>query len=151
LTRLLQDDFRDWQAQGLGVDWTPRSVVVFDQIGSDFLAFRRRRRPSKNLILYIDHETVFYEPLASIRLLDHLQHQFPSPKRGQTAFEAFIVSEPAADAADEPDVIVEHPKFGRGRILKRDESNKRAKWTVEFDDGQTRVLLADFLEVVTEA
>jgi hypothetical protein len=53
-----------------------------------------------------------------------------------------------ASPPDEELTIVEHPKFGRGKITARKGTGDRIMWDVEFDTGDARTMMASYLTIL---
>lgn len=150
LTQYLQEELEEQRQRGRPIRWSPDRVVVFDEDNANFLAFGRGTPPSSDAILFIDHEGVWTDPPIDTTLRSYLKSEaegFGGDIAKLEPFVAEVRDEPSAQGEESEDLLVRHAKFGRGRIIDKDEGGKHAKWTVEFDDGQTRKLLARFLEV----
>jgi hypothetical protein len=150
LTRYLQEELEEQRERGYPIRWSPDTVVVFDEDNANFLAFDRRTAPDSDAILFIDHEGVWTDPPTKMTLRSYLKSEadrFEGDIDKLEPFAAEVRDVPAAESGESDDVFVRHAKFGRGRIIEKDAGGKHEKWTVEFEDGETRVLLARFLEV----
>jgi hypothetical protein len=150
LTQGLRGEILDLIDQGYRPEWSYRQAVAFDYDNGNYLAFRKGTGRTSDAILFVDHEAGgFVETPAPMTLREYLD-----PEEKVTIdddlepFTARFFSKPDDPPEEEPELIVEHGKFGRGRVVERDETGAKAKWNVEFEDGTTRKLLADFLTPV---
>lgn len=155
LTKQVRAEIAELADRGHRPSWNYGLAVAFDYDNGNFLAVHKNTERTSDAILFLDHEGGgFVEAPIKMTLGDYLdpRGEYLDPT-GEVIVDAdlepFTADIYSAPDEEQPPTIVEHTKFGRGQVIDRDETGTRSKWTVEFEDGTTKKLLADFLEVLS--
>ncbi|MEZ4385533.1 MAG: hypothetical protein R3A79_29720 [Nannocystaceae bacterium] len=117
--------------------------VAFDYDNGNFLAFHRGSERAATSYQLLDHEES-YRSGPSGDLGERLARLIDEDITDSTPGFAVILDD--TPPAPEPDAAwVTHAKFGRGSVTRTEPTSRGDKLTIDFEDGETRTLLARFV------
>lgn len=152
LTMGLREDMQEHIESGRSPDWVPTQWVIFEEDDGNLLGFRVGSPRDTTSIAMFDHEGNYLAPPIAMDLSDRVMPYLEEVGEDidLLPFEPLVERERRlrhSEPEEIPDTVVSHPKFGRGKVVEMDQKNRLEKWTVAFDDGETRKLLRRFLTV----
>lgn len=156
----LTEQFREAvEEAGSEPRYNPDGWVIFEEDNANYLGFSTSAPRDQQSYFLFDHEGVYTDTPIELSLAERLRDlirdsggdDHPDSTKDFDPFEVTLIhpkpKKPRDSSLDE-EIFVEHPKFGRGQVLSKDDTGKHEKWEVEFDSGETKLLVAKFLEVV---
>jgi hypothetical protein len=156
----LTEEFRETvQDAGQEPRYNPDGWMVFENDNANYLGFPTDAERDQQTAYLFDHEGAYTDTPIPLSLAERLREfirgaggdDHPDSAKEVDPFEVTLIHpapKVSKSAKLDEEIHVEHPTFGRGLVLSKDDTGKHEKWKVEFDGGETKLLVAKFLDVV---
>jgi len=155
----LTEQFRELVSEGdQEPRYNPEGWMIFEKDNGSYLGFPNDADSDQQAVYLFDHEGGFTDTPIPIALSERLREfvrsaggdDHPDSSKEVEPFEVTLIHPivKERDTGIDEDIFVEHPTFGRGQVVSKDDTGKYDKWEVAFDSGETKLLVAKFLEVI---